>query len=69
MKSMLRHLPGIPTRGPLGLQRLQCIRTGERPHATIDDGHHAVAMLTAVRSYETGRAVTYDHARRAILPG
>jgi len=66
---MLRYLPGISTRGPLGLQRLQCIRTGERPDATIDDRYkHAVAVLTAVRSCETGRAVTYDHTRRAMLP-
>jgi predicted dehydrogenase len=49
------------------LNWLQCMRTGETPHASIDAGYqHAVAVLMAVISYETGRRTTYDHAKRKI---
>ncbi len=49
------------------LNWLQCMRTGGTPHASIDDGYkHAVAVLMAVVSYETGRKTLYDHARRTI---
>lgn len=50
------------------LNWLQCMRSGETPHASIDAGYqHAVAVLMAVISYDTGRKTTYDHARRQIL--
>ena len=46
---------------------LQCMRTGETPHASIDDGYQpAVAVLMAVRSYETGRKTVYDAKKREI---
>ena len=49
------------------LNWLQCMRSGETPHASIDAGYqHAVAVLMAVISYETGKRTTYDHAKRAI---
>lgn len=49
------------------LNWLQCMRTGETPHASIDDGYkHAVAVLMAVVSYETGRKTTYNHAKREL---
>jgi len=49
------------------LDWLQCIRSGATPHASIDAGfQHAVAVLMATRSYETGRKTTYDSAARAI---
>ena len=49
------------------LTSLQCMRDGETPHASIDAGYqHAVAVLMAVMSYETGRKTQYDHANRAI---
>ncbi len=49
------------------LNWLQCMRTGETPHASIDAGYqHAVAVLMAVKAYETGRKTVYDHAQRAI---
>jgi predicted dehydrogenase len=49
------------------LDWLQCIRTGQTPHASIDAGfQHAVAVLMAVVSYETGRKTVYDSKKRAI---
>ena len=49
------------------LNWLQCLRTGETPHASIDAGYqHAIAVLMAVTSYETGKKTFYDHSKRAI---
>ncbi|MSU48129.1 MAG: Gfo/Idh/MocA family oxidoreductase [Opitutus sp.] len=49
------------------LNWLQCMRSGETPHASIDAGYqHAIAVLMAVISYDTGRKTTYDHTKRAI---
>jgi len=49
------------------LNWLQCMRTGEKPHAPIDAGYqHAVAVLMAVTSYDTGKKTLYDHAKRKI---
>lgn len=49
------------------LNWLQCMRDGKTPHASIDAGyHHAVAVLMAVRSYETGRRIVYDHKSRSL---
>ena len=46
---------------------LDCMRSGETPHASIDDGFkHAVAVLMAVVSYETGRKTSYDQKKRKI---
>ena len=49
------------------LNWLQCMRTGQTPHASIDAGYqHAVAVLMATISYETGRRTVYDRATRVI---
>ncbi len=49
------------------LNWLQCMRSGETPHASIDAGYqHAIAVLMAVTSYDTGRKTVYDHAKRTI---
>ena len=49
------------------LNWLQCIRSGETPHASIDAGfQHAVAVLMATTSYETGRRTKYDPEKRSI---
>ncbi len=49
------------------LNWLQCMRSGETPHASIDAGfQHAVAVLMAVISYDTGRKTTWDAAKRQI---
>ena len=49
------------------LNWLQCLRSGATPHASIDAGYqHAIAVLMAVMSYDTGKKTTYDHAKRAI---
>ena len=49
------------------LDWLQCLRTGNTPHASIDAGYqHAVACLMATRSYETGRRTVYNAAKRKI---
>jgi hypothetical protein len=43
------------------------MRSGETPHASIDAGYqHAIAVLMAVMSYDTGRKTVYDHAKRSI---
>ena len=49
------------------LDWLQCIRSGGTPHAPIDAGYqHAVAVLMAAKSFETGRKVVYDSKKRKI---
>ena len=49
------------------LNWLQCMRSGETPHASIDAGfQHAVAVLMAVTSYDTGKKTTYDPVKRAL---
>lgn len=49
------------------LDWLQCIRTGATPHAPIDAGYqHAVAVLMATTSLETGRRTVYEARQRAI---
>jgi predicted dehydrogenase len=49
------------------LNWLQCMRDNKTPHASIDAGYqHAVAVLMAVISYDTGRKTVYDHAKRRI---
>lgn len=50
------------------LDWLQCMRSGGTPHAPIDAGfQHAVAVLMAVISYDTGRKTIYDPVHRRIL--
>ena len=49
------------------LNWLQCMRDNKTPHASIDAGYqHAVAVLMAVISYDTGRKTMYDHDKRRI---
>ena len=49
------------------LDWLQCMRNGNTPNASIDAGYqHAIAVLMAVMSYDTGKKTIYDHARREI---
>ena len=50
------------------LNWLQCIRNNETPIASIEAGYqHAVAVIMAMKSYETGRKTTYDAKNRKIL--
>ena len=50
------------------LNWLQCMRSGETPHASIDAGfQHAVAVLMAVMSYDSGKRTKYDPAKRKIV--
>ncbi len=47
---------------------LHCIRNNEETIAPIDAGYqHAVAVLMAMKSYETGKKVTYDPINRELL--
>jgi hypothetical protein len=49
------------------LDWLQCIRNGGTPHAPIEAGYqHAVAVLMAAKSFETGRKAIYDNKKRKI---
>ncbi len=49
------------------LDWLQCIRSGNTPHAPIEaEYQHAVAVLMAVESYKTGRKAVYDKLKRKI---
>ncbi len=50
------------------LDWLQCMRNGGTPNASIEAGYqHAVAVLMAMQSYDTGRKTIYDHEKRVIL--
>jgi predicted dehydrogenase len=49
------------------LNWLQCLRSGETPNASIDAGYqHAVPVIMAMKSYETGRKTVYDPIKREI---
>ena len=49
------------------LDWLQCIRNGGTPHASIEAGYqHAVAVLMAAKSLESGRKAVYDDKKRII---
>ena len=60
--------PVKPTEHPdHWLDWLQCIRNGGTPNAPIEAGfQHAVAVLMAMKSYETGRKVVYDAKTRTM---
>jgi len=52
------------------LDWLQCLRTRKTPNASIDAGYqHAVAVIMAMQSYDTGLRMIYDHDKREIRPG
>lgn len=52
------------------LNWLQCIRSRETPHASIDAGYqHAVAVIMAMRAYDTGHRMVYDAKAREIRRG
>ncbi|TKJ37395.1 MAG: hypothetical protein CEE38_07790 [Planctomycetes bacterium B3_Pla] len=49
---------------------LQCLRTRKTPNASIDAGYqHAVAVIMAMRSFDTGQRMIYDPQKREIHPG
>ena len=49
------------------LNWLQCLRSGKTPNAPIDAGYqHAVPVIMAMKSYETGRKTIYDPVKREI---
>lgn len=58
--------PVTPVDCPLHhLDWLQCMLNGRTPNASIEAGYqHSVAVLMAVRSFETGRKTVYDHKKR-----
>jgi predicted dehydrogenase len=52
------------------LDWLQCLRTRKTPNAPIDAGYqHAVAVIMAMMSYDTGKRMIYDAEKREIRPG
>jgi len=52
------------------LDWLQCLRSRRTPNASIDAGYqHAVAVLMAVRSFDTGKRMVYDPQTREIREG
>jgi len=49
------------------LDWLQCLRTRGTPNASIDAGYqHAVAVIMAMQSYDTGKRTVYDAEKREI---
>ncbi len=52
------------------LDWLQCLRTRKTPNASIDAGYqHAVAVIMAMQSYDSGRRTVYDAEKREIREG
>lgn len=52
------------------LDWLQCLRSREQPNANIEAGYqHAVAVLMAMMSFDSGKRLVYDHAKREIREG
>jgi predicted dehydrogenase len=60
--------PVEPVDGPDHYQNwLQCLRSRETPNASIDAGYqHAVAVIMAMKSFDTGRRQLYDAEKREI---
>jgi len=49
------------------LDWLQCLRTRGTPNASIDAGYqHAVAVIMAMQSFDTGKRTVYDAQKREI---
>jgi len=49
---------------------LQCLRSRKTPNAPIDAGYqHAVAVIMAMKAYDTGRRQIYDADKREIREG
>jgi len=52
------------------LDWLQCLRSRKAPNAGLEAGYqHAVAVIMAMRAFDTGRRQVYDPARREIREG
>jgi predicted dehydrogenase len=52
------------------LNWLQCLRTRQQPNANIDAGYqHAVAVIMAMMSYDSGKRMVYDREKREIREG
>lgn len=52
------------------LNWFQCLRSREAPHAPIDAGYrHAVAVIMAMRAYDTGKRHIYDPEKRELRVG
>ena len=52
------------------LDWLQCMRSRKTPNASIDAGYqHAVAVIMAMRAYDTGRRQIYDPEKRRLRDG
>jgi len=52
------------------LNWLECLRNRQTPNASIDAGYqHAVAVIMAMRAYDTGRRQIYDADKREIREG
>ena len=52
------------------LNWLQCLRTRKAPNANIDAGYqHAVAVIMAMRAFDTGHRQVYDADKREIREG
>jgi hypothetical protein len=52
------------------LDWLQCLRNRKTPNASIDAGYqHAVAVIMAMQSYDTGRRTIYNPQTRQISEG
>ncbi|UCG59776.1 MAG: Gfo/Idh/MocA family oxidoreductase [Phycisphaerales bacterium] len=52
------------------LDWLQCLRTRKTPNASIEAGYqHAVACIMAMRAFDSGRRMTYNHQTREIREG
>ena len=52
------------------LDWLQCLRNRKTPNASIDAGYqHAVAVIMAMQSYDSGKRTLYDAEKREIREG
>ena len=47
-----------------------CMRNGQTPHAPIEAGYqHAVAVIMAMKAFDTGKRHVYDDEKRGIREG
>lgn len=71
-KDKIDRLTELPKNEPVPHMQnwIECIRTGAQPIAPIEAGYsHSVAVIMADEAMQSGRRMTYDHAKRDIISG
>ncbi len=68
---LAEETPVPPVEGPDHFQDwLQCMRSGKETNAPLEAGYqHAVAVIMAMKAFDSGKRQVYDHDKREIREG